>query len=256
MDFDCNELVIKYVNWLQDNIDIEKIENGKICEVTTPFLDRHNDHLQIYIKREKDQIILTDDGYIISDLRLSGCDLTTTKRVEIRDLVLSGFGIQMDGDKLIVKANPSNFPQKKHNLLQAMISINDLFVMAQPLVASIFREDVEEFLKEKNIRYTSEIKFTGKSGFDHHFDFVIPSSNGTPERILKAINHPSKPNISSLIFSATDTRPLRKKEHKMYGVLNDEQTNVSGDLIDALDRYQIKAMLWSRREDYVQELTA
>ncbi|WP_418888699.1 DUF1829 domain-containing protein, partial [Methanothrix soehngenii] len=36
------------------------------------------------------------------------------------------------------------------------------------------------------------MKFTGKSGYDHLFDFVIPKSKKRPERILQAINRPSR----------------------------------------------------------------
>ena len=74
--------------------------------------------------------VLTDDGYTIADLKLSGCEFTTEKRRRILYSILNGFGIQLDGDELFTNAMPSNFPQKKHNLIQAMLSINDLFVLA------------------------------------------------------------------------------------------------------------------------------
>jgi len=35
-------------------------------EITTPFLDNHNDHIQIYIKKSDSRLILTDNGQTIT----------------------------------------------------------------------------------------------------------------------------------------------------------------------------------------------
>lgn len=251
---DCIDLVDAYIHWLRQKISVENI-NG-VCEITTPFLDRHNDHLQIYVKRSENGFILTDDGYTINDLRLSGCEFTTEKRRQMLTAVLNGFGVRLSGNELIVEARPENFPQKKHNLLQAMLAVNDLFVMAAPVISSIFREDVERYLRLHDIRFTPSVKFTGKSGFDHSFDFVIPASRVRPERILKTINKANKQNITLLIFSWTDTKEVRPANSTAYGVLNDTEQAISPDLIAALKQYDIRPMLWSRRDQYIQELIA
>ncbi len=248
----CQDLVNAYIEWLREKINVEDI-NG-ICEITTPFLDRHNDHLRIYVKKSDGGIILTDDGYTIADLKLSGCEFTTEKRKQMLHSILNGFGVRLMEDELVVKARPDNFPQKKHNLIQAILSINDLFVMAAPMVASIFREDVEKYLKLNEIRFTPSVNFTGRSGFMHFFDFVIPASKTKPERILRAINRPNRQNITSLIFSWTDTKEVRASDSTAYGVLNDIVQPINPDLISALERYNIKSLIWSRRDDYVEEL--
>ncbi|MCD6309700.1 MAG: DUF1829 domain-containing protein [Candidatus Eremiobacteraeota bacterium] len=132
--------------------------------------------------------------------------------------------------------------------------MNDLFVMAAPMVASIFRDDVEKFLLLKEIRFTPSVKFAGKTGFDHSFDFVIPASKSRPERILRAINQPDRQKISMLNFSWIDTREVRPPGSVAYGVLNDREKEVSVDLIEALRSYGIKPILWTEREKYTEEL--
>jgi hypothetical protein len=52
-------------------------------EITTPYIDRHNDYIQIYIKKSKDSFILTDDRYTIDDLLLSGVRLKFTKEKKV-----------------------------------------------------------------------------------------------------------------------------------------------------------------------------
>jgi len=251
---DCQDLVNAYIEWLRERIKVEDIKG--VCEITTPFLDRHNDHLQIYVKKSDGGLVLTDDGYTISDLRLSGCEFTTEKRRQMLHSILNGFGIRLIEDELIVEARPDNFPQKKHNLIQAILSVNDLFVMAAPMVAGIFREDVERYLRLNEIRFTPSVNFTGRSGFIHFFDFVIPASKAKPERILRAVNRPNRQNVTSLIFSWTDTKEVRAPDSTAYGVLNDLEQPINPDLISALKQYNITPLPWSKRDEYVKELAA
>ena len=117
----CKNLVNAYIEWLRQNISIKEI-NG-IYEITTPFLDRHNDHLQIYVKKSDGGLILTDNGQTITNLRLSGFEFTPEKR-QILNFTLKSFGIQLIDEELVAKATPEDFPQKKHNLIQAILYIS------------------------------------------------------------------------------------------------------------------------------------
>ena len=249
---ECQDMVNSYIEWFKQNISVRDIEG--VCEITTPFLDRHNDQLQIYVKRDGNALILTDDGYTMSDLKLSGFEPTTEKRRKVLRSILNGFGARIEDDEIIVEARTENFPQKKHNMIQVILAINDLFVMAEPMVARFFKEDVEKYLRSHQIRFTPSVKFTGKSGLAQSFDFVIPGSQKRPERVIQAISHPDRQSISILIFSwAIDIKEVRPVESTAYGVLNDEQM-VNPDIESALQEYGIKPLLWSEREEYVEEL--
>ncbi len=254
MPKDCQTLVNDYIEWLRQKIIVEEI--GDVCEITTPFLDRHNDQLQIYMEKIDNGFILSDDGYTITDLKLSGCEFNTEKRIHMLNAILNGFGVHRKGDEIFVEARPDNFPQKKHNIIQAILSINDLFVMAEPIVASLFKEDVERYLRFNEIRFTPSVNFNGNSGFVHFFDFVIPASKAKAERIIRAINIPNRQNITSLIFSWTDTKQVREPDSTAYGVLNDTEKPISSDLISALTKYGIKALPWTKKDEYVNDLAA
>ena len=147
---ECQKLIDAYVAWLHEGLAVEEV-NGA-CELTTPFLDRHNDHLQIYAVRRDGNIVLSDDGYILSDLRTSGLEVDTPKRKMVLDSVLSGLGVRMENNQLVVEASARNLGQRLHSLVQAMLAVNDMFVMAQPRVASFFWEDVRSFLDDQEIR--------------------------------------------------------------------------------------------------------
>lgn len=255
---ECQHLIDSYLEWLRHGLSVEALEDA--CELTTPFLDRHNDHLQIYAMRRNGNIALSDDGYILSDLRTSGLELNTPKRKAVLDATLRGFGVRIENKQLVIEATPRNLGQKVHSLIQAMLAVNDMFSMAQARVATFFWEDVKEFLDEHDVRYSPHVKIAGKSGFDHAIDFLIPRSRLRPERIVQAINAPNRNSITSYLFTLEDTREARDEElnrnhgSEAYAVLNDRDREISGETVEALQAYEVKPILWSRREDFVRDL--
>ena len=175
---EIQRLLDHYVAWLKDQTTLRQINDW--IEITIPYLDRHNDYLQIYAKPYNGGYLLTDDGYVLEDLQQSGCKLDSTTRQALLKMTLSGFGVQVRQEALESHATADDFALRTHNLLQAMLAVNDLFYLALPMVASLFYEDVVAWLDLYEIRYTPGVKLTGKSGYDHLFDFVIPKSRRQP----------------------------------------------------------------------------
>jgi hypothetical protein len=248
-------LIDQYTKWLKDKTHLREVNDW--VEITTPFLDRHNDHLQIYIKKNNDdEFLLTDDGYILNDLIISGCNIDTPKREQLLATTLNGYGVKLDKNSLTVNASSANFALKKHNLIQAMLSVNDLFYLATPWIKSIFLEDVTEWLRQKNVRAVPNIKLTGKSGYDHRFEFVIPASLENPERMIKTINRPTRDAAEQVAFAWMDTKEARGAESIAYAVINDSEHKVGKTVVEALKSYAVKPILWSEREKFTQELVA
>ncbi len=138
-----------------------------------------------------------------------------------------------------------------------MLAVNDMFVMAQPRVASFFFEDVRSFLDAQDVRYTARVKLAGKSGYDHGVDFLIPKSRKKPERILQAIGAPKKDNIFAYLWTLSDTRSARAEESnaEAYAFLNDQDQAVGGDVVEALNAYNVVPALWSQRSNYIGALS-
>jgi len=234
---EIKSLMDQYVEWLKSKTTLKQA--GDWIEITTPYLDRHNDLLQIYVQRQNGSYLLTDDGYIINDLQQSGCKLDSPKRTSLLQMTLNGFGVKRAGDALEVKATREDFGLRKHNLLQAMLAVNDLFYLATPMVSSLFYEDVVAWLEDNEIRYVERAKFTGKSGYDHLFDFVIPKSKKGPERILQAINRPNRNEAQAVAFAWLDTKDVRAPDSKAYALLNDSEREVQPPVLEALRSYEV-----------------
>jgi hypothetical protein len=249
---EVQRLLEQYIAWLKDKTLLRQLE--KWIEITTPYLDRHNDYIQIYAKKENGDYLLTDDGYTIEDLEQSGCKIQSPKRQELLKMTLNGFGVQLNEGELQIHTTPDNFALRKHNLIQAILAVNDMFYLAEPMVVSLFYEDVIAWLDLHYIRYTPKIKFTGKSGYDHLFDFVIPKSSRQPERILQTINRPNRDTAQAVAFAWIDTKDVRMPESRAYALLNDSEQSVSASVLDALKNYEVTPIPWSRREDVREEL--
>ncbi|MDD3828384.1 MAG: DUF1829 domain-containing protein [Anaerolineae bacterium] len=254
MIHEIQRLLDEYVAWLKDKTVLRQIDDW--VEITAPYLDRHNDYLQLYAKKEDNGFVLTDDGHTIEDLVQSGCKLESPRRRELLKMTLNGFGVQLVGDELVVHASEGNFAVRKHNLVQAMLAVNDMFYLAVPMVASLFYEDVVAWFDLLEVRYTPKVKFTGRSGYDHLFDFVIPKSRRQPERIVQTINRPRRDTAQAVAFSWVDTKEVRPPESKAYAFLNDSESPVSRDVVDALSSYGVQPIFWSNRESVREELVA
>ena len=252
---DIQRLLDEYMAWLKDRTTLRAAGDNWV-EITTPYLDRHNDYIQIYAKKEDGGYVLTDDGYTVEDLRRSGCALDTRKRQDLLNVTLAGFGVQNNREMLEVRASSHDFALRKHNLLQAMLAVNDLFYLAEPVVASLFYEDVQTWLDTHEIRYTPRVKFAGRSGYDHQFAFVIPRSRAKPERILETVNRPGKEQAEIVAFKWIDTREVRPRESRAYALLNDQQGLASTTVVAALRNYEVTPVLWSQREAIREELAA
>lgn len=251
---DVRALIDNYAAWLRDRTALRAIDDW--VEITTPYLDRHNDYVQIYAKRLDAGYLLTDDGHTLQDLQQGGTKLNSPKRHELLRLALNGFGIHLESDRLEVRATADSFALRKHNLVQAILSVSDMFYLAQPLVASLFYEDVVAWLDLTEVRYTPQVKFTGKSGYDHLFDFVIPKSRIAPERIVEAINRPNRDTAETVAFKWIDTKDVRPPDARAYVLLNDTDGHVQPAVLDALASYDVRAIPWSLREQIRPELVA
>ena len=254
MIHEIQHLLDDYYSWLKDRTGLREI--GQWVEITTPYLDRHNDYVQIYAKKSNGGFLLTDDGYTIDDLEQSGCKLDSRKRQDLLKITLNGFGVQQENKALQVHTSSDNFALRKHNLVQAMLTVNDMFYLTAPMTASLFYEDVAAWMDVHDIRYTPHVKFTGKTGYDHLFDFVIPKSRRQPERIVRTINRPNRISAQAVVLSWIDTREVRTPESRAYAMVNDSEQTASAAVMDALRSYEVRPVAWSQRENVREELAA
>ncbi|WP_273420239.1 DUF1829 domain-containing protein [Veillonella caviae] len=241
----------KYLDWLKSEFTERDLGNG-YTEITAPFLDRHNDYIQVYIQTISDNLFrLSDDMYTINDLKMSGVDLTTPKRKQVIQDVIRKRGIELDikTGELFLNTSSHKLGEAQHQMFQAMLDINDLFYLNQASIKTFFFEDVVQYFDDHKIYYTRDISFKGKSGYTQNFDFVLQRNERNPERLIKLLNVPNRANLERLMFSWEDVQEQRNNDGKFIIMINDRNKNISGHL-SHLEEYNIQGIPWSQIDNY------
>jgi hypothetical protein len=121
-----DRLLASYHKWLEDGTAWKQLKDW--VEITTPYLDRHNDYIQIYLKQQGDSYILTDDGWTIDNLEQSSSLLDSDSWQRLLETTLNGFGVSNNNHEIYVKTTQQNFALAKHNLIQAILAVNQLII--------------------------------------------------------------------------------------------------------------------------------
>lgn len=140
---------------------------------------------------------------------MCGCDVLKGHRFTLLSQTLNGFGVKLKGQELYVEAQKETFCWAKHSLLQAVLSVDDLFYSAKPNVEPFFFEDAAAWLDSLGIRYTPRLSLVGRSRFQNYFDFAIPKSKNAGERLIKLVKDPTNDAARLALFSWADTKAQR-----------------------------------------------
>jgi hypothetical protein len=242
------ELLNAYFNWFKDNFIVN--EN----EIITPFIDCHNDLIHISCRVEGEKILLSDNGYTISNLLISGFSFTEGRSRIFETVIESNNVIIDEGD--IIKASTSidDFPMVFHTYINALREIDNLTILGQQNIKGLFREDVEKFFRSKEINFKKNIRRIGKSGLDHYFDFQIDKSTKQKERIIRVLGSVDTKSVQSLLFSWNDIN--FSDEIRMITILNDNVRKVNNKVVNAFRNYNVIPVLWGDRNNVVDLLSA
>lgn len=248
--------VEEYLEWLRNETDLTQISET-VTRIGLPFLDRNNDHVDIYIvKRPNGEYLLTDDGATYNELVMSGFEFTH-KRAEMLVFIALSHGVMLDADNSIYTvADRASLPAKKHMLALCMMKVSDMFTARQIYPKSLFVEDVGRFLAENRVRNLPNVTRHGKSRMPCLFDFAIPESPDAPERLIKCYNKLDTSKAKILLFGWQDTRSVRSKDSQLYTFINDDGGNVQPSTLLGLTEYEIIPVMWTEREKVIDRLTA
>ena len=247
-----------YIKWLKSNIFENNLPDGTV-ELTMPFLDRHNDHIQIYIQKSNSNYKVSDFGYTINDLKISGINFETDKRKELLRFNVLRHGINYNeaDESLYIECNDLDLPIAQHKLMQAMLDIDDMFYLSTPNVKSIFFDEVVSFFDKNSIYYSENIQIQGKSGLSFTYDFMLQRNKNNNERLIKLMNSPSKNSTERYLFQWTDTQKMRNFNKndltEFYVIINDSNEKIA-NVTSAFETYGILPIPWTKIDNFVKKL--
>ena len=239
--------IAEYYQWIKKNLSARCLQNGW-TEIGTPFMDRHNDGLVIYAKRDGDNITLSDDGYIINDLLADGISLRGNKRAAFLSRLLASYGVENQSYEMIMRTTTKNYAADMHMFIQAMLAVNDMFMLNDTTVKTIFLDDVSNFFDQQGLIYTPNFLAKGSTGLEFNFNFQI--AGRTSEILINSFNSINRGNLATFLFDWLDIREERQKKarKKVTGlaIINDEK-GVDKKYLDALLAKDTDYILFSER---------
>lgn len=244
-----------YNEWNKQKIQFEDFNS--FIEITTPFVDMHHDLIQLYLSKENNTYILTDDGHTVNELNLLGIDIKNTeKRKEFIYMSLKIFGVKINEktNELYVSFNNLNdYPEWQNRLIQCLIRISDMLLTSRNTVISIFTEEISNFFLENNIFFSEGISFIGVSGKSQRFDFALPRSKTKNEKLIKAINSPAPESYREPLFSWLDVKETRNYSEFMV-IANDTNKELTDSFLEPFHNYSVEVLKWTEKNKWVERL--
>lgn len=248
--------VSSYLAWLRKMVSAKKLDSGR-CVIDTPFLDRRNDCLQVAVERRDGKLFLHDDGDTFDELWFDGIDFKSQEHRDHLKVTLNGLGVCCDDRRLFVNVPESKAGEGLHSLIQAMLAVEDMYLLARPhLRWTQFSDEVSEYLESKEVRFSPRVILKGKSGSDHAVDCLVPRSREAPECIVMAIDAPNNRTIDYCLYILGDIREARGKGLQAMAVLDDTDKKVKDRFIKTLKANHVEPALWSNKEAIAKQFAA
>lgn len=254
---DAKAVIEEYADFIKTNM-VPAQQGEGVC-ITTPMLNRNNDCMNVYVgESSTGGLVFTDLGETVGDLELSGFSLTD-QRLGKLESVLSGFCVERENGELFVRASRENAAARLNMLLQAMASVDDMYMLSHGSVRNLFAEDIGDWMMEHDISYVPGPSFNGRSGMPYKFDYAIGQNKRHPMRLIKAVNNPDRRGIQNALFGWEDVKASRT-DCEGYVFLNSRNTKASvvpQESIDACRNYGLRPVIWGKNEtEFISDLAA
>ena len=208
--------------------------------IRTPFLYPNGRVIDVFV-------LETDHGYEVTDfsaavgwLRMQTIrgKLTSTQRTLIDDIGQT-LGTEFKKGEIIFRCNDlSEVSEAVQIVGQAAVRVADLWFLFRHSVSESVADDVDEWLKERNIQADRNVRATGRSGRDWRIDFKTSTAE----------------NVSLVFVLSTGNRARVRQitEHVAAGcmdLINSPSTDTSTDTLKMVSLFDDTVDVW-RAEDY------
>lgn len=149
-------------------------QEGRLV-ILTPIEYPDGDYVELFVIPEDGGFVLTDLAETIATLASYNLNLkSSTKRFKLFQHILKIHNVHyFEGSLRIPLKQEKDLPQALMRLTQAILQVSDLLFTMRYGAGTSFREEVEEYLFEREIRYESNYKVVGRSGQTYPIDFYV-----------------------------------------------------------------------------------
>jgi hypothetical protein len=113
-----------YLDTFNKSFSAKKLSTGWI-EIETPYIDRRNDAIVIYVREEKkNEITISDDGYYSEDPSFWK-KLTEEQRMAMENHIAM-FGVTIENHELVKKTTMEELPFAMHMFLDVLKKLENI----------------------------------------------------------------------------------------------------------------------------------
>jgi len=140
----------EFKNRVCEQVDLRPEGEGRFL-VCTPFRFEDGDHFGIFLKREDNGWIISDEANTLMHLsyQLDEQDMESGNRGEIIQGALAGFSVQNRKGEFFIPVSEGRFGDALFNFVQALTKVTDVSFLSRERVRSTFVEDFKAFLRSK-----------------------------------------------------------------------------------------------------------
>jgi len=255
LSFNAENLKQVYLNWINQS-NYTDLNNNWI-EIKTPFTDFTGSYIYLFAKENNGKYYLTDYGNILNELDMHNIQIKGQRKKLLKKTLLNQkCDIGKNNDIYIEFSDINDFPKYKHQLIQSLINISDLFLTSKSNVKNLFIFDVMEFLDKNEISYSSQpYTLKGQSKLANNFDLNIGQikKRNIPTLHTRILNQVTDNTLKSLIFAVNDL--FLSKNEKIATILNND-IKINKDDIKILRNANIEVIDWKYHTEYFNRYKA
>ncbi len=234
-----------YWDWVRGQTFIRDL--GGVYEITTPYLDRFNDCIQIHAKMlGVGKVLISDAGETLEDMVLSGHSYASGRLAPAFQEIMNGFGVSLDhqNESLKVECSLEDFPVTAHNLIQAILAINDLGYVTTseriPKQATFRKQVKKKFSSFEGWKVTDDPLFTGKSGVPRKFNFMVNDII-----VIQCFASISKQSVDAFIFAWLDAGAQNNKQLRCSALIQPIEGQNTTNACNIMKYYEIAPVIAS-----------
>lgn len=231
----------EYLDYVSEFIKVRDLDQS--TEFLFPLFDHKGDQLSVYIEKNDDDYFITDDGYFITNLLISGINLKG-KRQEAIEHLCGMNNIRLLDTELQMQTTRECLAQDLHTFGQVLLQIDDMYLTAKNRVTSFFLDDVKQLFDDNDVPYVSSIEIRGRSGLNQAIQFCFSRNRNHPERLCLTVNNATREKAMNSAFIWEDIKSNRDQGAEFVVIFNDEN-KVFPEFNSVLNKYGVKSFKFS-----------
>ena len=223
--------------------------------VQTPLMYPDGGIVDVFILERQDEYVLTDFGEALGWLRLqSASDNLSAKQRLLVDDVRRTLGIQLARGQLTLRINKNAaLAEAVLRLAQAVVRVSDLWFTFRNQTLQTTSDEVEEWLRERNIQFERSAQRRGRSQRNWRVDFETRWDNRTSMVFLLSTG--SRSAVSRITEHVTtacvDLSHLKESQNNTFFVsLFDDSRDVWQQQDFNLVEQVSTIALWSQPDEF------